>query len=414
VSTSSGLLRGVPAEIFLPKTVTDAVRVRLHPSDKQVHILQASSSFRLAGRTKQSGYTYEYEAGEVWRKPFWTAWGHGINVHSEVSGEAKTLRVSRFERRKPVNIQFNWGTFRLTAHNLVNVDAMVVKSYTGTVRIRRVAEPIFTIRGVPLRFRNHYRHTDHPDGSWTTSSELVAEFGPLSKPLRGIEIDGVLRELDDWLLLASVAARHRCICTGYDVSGPNAWVQFFRRNLVVPEAKQFSFHDSLVDIRDFWPFMRASYRKFLNFPEKELLRGALYPLLSRDGYTSQASFKSLFSALESLLKFIGRMISQNRPFGTLFELANQIYKFPLSDLWPLFDNNRGKSLVDIRNSVVHGDYLSPAQEMALSYAEEHLQWTIERVLLALFAWDLNRSLVNPDSLKNWFAYHEWDRQISAF
>ena len=331
-----------------------------------------------------------------------------------MSGEAETLRLSRFEGRKLANIQLRWGTFRLTTHNLVNVDGMVGKSYTGTVRVKRVADPVFTIRAVPLRFRNHYRYTDHPDGSWTTFSELVAEFGPLRKPLAVSELDSLYHELDDWLLLASLAARHRCICTGYDVSGPSVWVQFFRRNLVIPPAKQFSFRDSLIDVRDFWPFMRVVYRKFLKFPQKELLRGALYPLVSRSGRTLEGSFTSLFSALESLLKFIGRVILQDHPFKTMFEEANRKYKFPLSDLWPLFDRNQGASLVNIRNRVVHGDYLSPAQAFALSYADEHLQWTIERILLTLFGWDLNRSLVSPDALKNWHGCHEWNRQISAF
>jgi hypothetical protein len=44
---------------------------------------------------------------------------------------------------------------------------------------------------------------------------------------------------------------------------------------------------------------------------------------------------------------------------------------------------------------VHGSTLNAQQEHALMGAEQHMRWTVERALLAVFAWPMERSKVRP-------------------
>ncbi len=90
------------------------------------------------------------------------------------------------------------------------------------------------------------------------------------------------------------------------------------------------------------------------------------------------------------------------------------YSVSLDHLWPVTDNDGGISLLGIRNKLIHGGTLTHAQGSALMVAREHLQWTIERLLLGFFNWPISYSTASKEYLeKNLAMYKGWDTDRQA-
>jgi hypothetical protein len=164
--------------------------------------------------------------------------------------------------------------------------------------------------------------------------------------------------------------------------------------------------------------MLADYRRFEKLTHKEQFSHAIYPLISDADKTTEMSYFSLFSALESALLFANKTFrlfpKRHQNLHTRWSLFNARFTVDVSDLWPLTDNTTGITLVQLRNKVAHGEYLNPAQTLALLYAREHLRWAVERVLLSLLGWPIPRSKVSPGFLHHMHAYHNWKQARTAF
>ena len=57
------------------------------------------------------------------------------------------------------------------------------------------------------------------------------------------------------------------------------------------------------------------------------------------------------------------------------------------------------SLYQIRNQIVHGRILPHSGYRALMVAQFHLQWVLERCLLGVLTWDIERSCVSDRFLQ---------------
>lgn len=173
-----------------------------------------------------------------------------------------------------------------------------------------------------------------------------------------------------------------------------------------------------VDITDFPKFIRVAYRSFCRFTEKEQFSSAIYPLINDADKTTEMSYFGLFSALESALLFADLTFhlfpKGHRNLHERWRLFQAKYAVDLSDLWPIIDRTGGITLAQLRNKVAHGEYLNPAQTLALLYAREHLRWTVERVVLSLLGWPIPLSKVRPGFLGHKHAYRNWKPSRAAF
>jgi hypothetical protein len=139
------------------------------------------------------------------------------------------------------------------------------------------------------------------------------------------------------------------------------------------------------------------------------------------GATLSAGFKE-----ESVLKgpqnkSKQRLISGNLSalkriaFSTAFSKCCEYYRVNLEDLWQVSNRKgaEGWSLSEIRNELVHGESMSEPKLDSLMAAEKHLQWTVERLILAMLHWDISRSTVSSVHLENNLFYKNWeiDRRI---
>jgi len=100
--------------------------------------------------------------------------------------------------------------------------------------------------------------------------------------------------------------------------------------------------------------------------------------------------------------------------SAVFNKMCAFYSIDLHDLWPLIETNGGISLSNIRNKIVHGDTFSHIESHALMAAYEHLRWTLERLILSILGWPIEKSRVSGEFLSSHMAMAkgwEKDRKI---
>jgi hypothetical protein len=253
-----------------------------------------------------------------------------------------------------------------------------------------------------------------------------------------------LPDIDDFLLIASFAARQRTACLGWAASDKNSYATFYRGNYVFPRTDDD--HDidiGVIDIRDFEKFMQVCYSEFLKFGNKLALRNSLYSVLPSQSSTLEASFLKVFAGLETLIldfrrrdafefilqkdewdsfkKYLQRCIktatdpilnpeqraSMYRKLDELnrislresFDLFCKKYSVDLSDLWPVFGQDGLVGLVDIRNKLIHGDPLPHDLFGVLVVAKEHLLYVLERVIAMVLQWNIKKTKIDSSYLK---------------
>jgi hypothetical protein len=114
---------------------------------------------------------------------------------------------------------------------------------------------------------------------------------------------------------------------------------------------------------------------------------------------AQGKRDSIYSGLRSL---------NRAPVGAALRALCEQYRVDLSDLWPVTDDGNGITLAQIRNKLIHGYFIGPEFERSLWIARVHLEWIVERLLLAVLGWDGRRhSRVGFMALKIFAPYHNW-------
>lgn len=82
------------------------------------------------------------------------------------------------------------------------------------------------------------------------------------------------------------------------------------------------------------------------------------------------------------------------PFAAAVREFCRKHEVDLSDLWPLVSADGGVSLSNIRNRFAHGELIGDEEYRVLVFAREHVRWTVERMVLGLFGWPMDRSRVH--------------------
>lgn len=249
--------------------------------------------------------------------------------------------------------------------------------------------------------------------------------------------------LDEFLLLISFAFRTCIVWTGFELTlGNHQHCTYYRGNCLFPDGKgRPSIRDGVVEFREFKNFMDHIYPIFKKSTYKESLKHAIYVLCpgNSQNIILEENYLILFAALEAIVLTYRRTV--NREFilskdeckslnkavkntihhevkdkikrGELYSKLPELNRvalrtvfddfckdnsIDLSSLWPVFEKSDHKpGLSDIRNKLVHGD----TQEMLgfLSYAHEHLQYVLERIVCSLLNWPLERTEINSGILK---------------
>ena len=192
--------------------------------------------------------------------------------------------------------------------------------------------------------------------------------------------------------------------------------------------------------------------------DADVLSRAVGFTLDADSAPLELSFVSLYTALESALTFFRRQYEykilppddfarferdlkgwlkqhpllkdENAKRALIYEKLRELNRFPfshvfkifcerlaldLSDLWPLTGNADDWPLMEIRHRLVHGDPFRRRPASAVVCARAHLRWTVERMILSVVGWNIERSRVSPAALSNAGEnYTDWRDERAKF
>ncbi|MGA2517226.1 MAG: hypothetical protein ABSG44_11830 [Thermodesulfobacteriota bacterium] len=436
----------VRCKVYLPKKLTDPIALHFFPTENQVPHLRNVFEFSLQGDIESLSGVLDtsIQAQKVYSTGFSsTAWGPEITEHL-LTAEPADLQVIHFLSPDASNFTHKQtGSFWLTPSILLRPAKWISKSRTGDVRVETVRQFNFALtNGLRLIFDDSFRYSVNDEGDTVTFTELIARY-------EVGEIDNIreiarktLTFLDDFLLLVSLAERHRCICLGWETVDSKCVTEYYRRDLTIPTPKKDEGHDdTLIPPQKWQDFIEKTYQKFVGIELKENIRQAIQYTIYREGRTVENSFLTLFTALETLLEHFGlrpyiidpkqfkktfledlrewikkqplfagkkaefglmceKLLELNRvSFRSAFNGLCNSHPVFLGDLWPIINNTKEVSLYDIRNKLVHGEtFFNPLQQRALLTAEKHLRWSVERFILSVLGWGVSASNVSKGAL----------------
>jgi hypothetical protein len=428
-------INGVPCKIYLPERIHEKPYVVLKPSEEDVTRIMGSykGALKVIVYGFDKGIEISIEAPEIYFSESSTKyWGDGIS-ESTILGEPQDFHVVH-------HLKDNESPGRT---HLV----LWVSPNRFFTRVRNVE---FRLKdSVKLVFKKHFRYKTAQNGDLVQWSFLVA-CADLDVHADDAETlkNSILHDIDDFLLIASFAARQRTACLGWTARDKNSYATFYRGNYVFPQNDDDSSLDNngVIGIQDFERFMETCYPAFLRFENKLALRNALYSAVPSKPHTLETSFLYMFAGLETLIldfkrrkslefvlsedawtalrKYLRKCIKDStepklksqqrasiyRKLGELnrvslresFDVFCKKYSIDLADLWPVFGENGVVGLADIRNKLIHGDPFPQDLIGALVVAKEHLIYTLERVLARVLQWDVGETKVNPVYLRTHF------------
>jgi hypothetical protein len=339
--------------------------------------------------------------------------------------------------------------FWITPNELLTPSMHCSTFYTGEITRERLDNVEFLIEdGVRLVFDQHFKTKEIDSGELVQWSYLVA-CAELATPAADLEVlrSTVLPNLDDFLLIASLAAGKRTACLGWTATDQHCRATYYRGNFAFPDRDaKCHFYDGVAEHQSAEEFIDTCYANFLAHNDQLALRSAICAVVPLRKHTIEADFLSNFAGLETLLLSFRRQAklehilsseeweklreslekcirkstdprleSEQRAFvynkfdelnrvstRDAFDIFCRHYEIGLLDLWPVFGNKKAIGLVDIRNKLIHGDPFPNEFVDALGIANIHLQITLKRALVRVLGWDIARTYVNSGCLGYYF------------
>lgn len=286
-----------------------------------------------------------------------------------------------------------------------------------------------------VTFERRYRFTPSSVTDINVSSELVAVVSEPVKNYSGVDARATVELFNDFVLLASVASRHRVKTRGWKIDAPaqfeDAVVHPLESGAGISNSDEENVLIRREDACDFLKHCSETWRSFSD-DEARKLRYACYALAPSAKQTIEGSYLAMFPALEGLISiYIARQESKGLVYSrnTTWETVRKEFKraidaikvedaffnpnaikqnlsalerVPFAEsskevlknlgawsdlLWPLSDC-KPPSLSKIRHLLAHGEQVDAHKLGALIVAKRHLRLTLERTLCCALGWSL--------------------------
>jgi hypothetical protein len=439
-------IQNVACKVYFPERTHEKPYLLFKPS--RTDAVRMTGSFKGVFKANIIGLDKELQTTMVAPEVHFSEnstkyWGSDIS-ESTILGEPQNLHIIDHLKNRDEPSRTN-VEFWISPNTFISPLISQTSSYTGEIKHKRLRKFEFTIKGgTDLKFDKRFQSKTLQSRDLVQWSHLIAHF-EMDKP--AIELvnikDELLQDIDDFLLLVSVASRRRTACLGWTAYDNNSITKFYRGNYSFPDVyREVDLNDVVVDLQDFKNFMKRCYPSFQNYENKLALRNAMHSAIASNPHSLEASYLSMFAGLETLIldfrrtenielvlpkskfqqlrKYLKECVKKStkpelsviqqdhicNKLGELnrvslreaFEMFCDRYVIGLSDLWPVFGENGVVGLVDIRNKLIHGDPLPHDAFGALIVAKEHLSYTLERILLRVLGWEIEKSKVNPSFL----------------
>ncbi len=458
--------KDVLCRVYLPVKMTDSLELRLFPTEEQAKRLTRLPiwQYSVSGEVKNfNGEIFMLiSANKVFADKGVQTNFHGKDIREYLMvGSPEDLTLTQFFNgvKSEHNLGTVNGSFWVTGNPLLEPAGIISRSYTGNAEVETAWKFEFDINQIHITFEKHYRYYENDEGDTVSFDELVAGFKIEGATADSPQIPETLHKLNDVLLLASFAARQWCVCLGWSGSDSHMYVKHYIRNRTIPDKPnpQRSLRENLIEKSDFADFMKVAYSSFLSFTPNDPLRRAISLTIPIKNSILESEFVTLYTALEMLVLYFRRkkgleyVFQQNDTeqkkqwnkirkalkmyidqidlpendydkkrhmkdklselnrisFATAFEQFCNHYAVSLQDLWQVTNNKSGVSLSELRNKLVHGEHFNHEHLKALIFAKLHLQWTVERMILAVLGWNIEKSTISSWFLSTWVAYKEW-------
>jgi hypothetical protein len=355
--------------------------------------------------------------------------GQSEKRRARVRCEATDLRVThRSDSEEPKTTQI---VFWLTPNKSLKPLSSYESSYLGNVQVKRAWTYDFPLGNRRIVFDQHYtsevrgpRFVQWPQLVGVVETDAEPNDDPQSVAER------LLPELDDLLLVISLASATRTACIGWNASNGKQDTNYYRRDIAVPNGESdHRLHAGLVHQEKFVRFVTHCAEKLRELPEKQAARNAMWALVALQAPTLEEGFRTVFAALEDIVLAFRRargfeftldevrwshlrlelratikassLKCSKHERSLLYTKLDEVNRVPLKfaleqfclhygvdldDLWPVFGGQGGDGLYEIRNRLVHGGNIPLDSVDALMLASRHLHWTLARVLVARLGW----------------------------
>lgn len=179
-------------------------------------------------------------------------WGSDIS-ESTILGEPQNLHIIEHlkSRDKPDRTLVE---FWVSPNSFITPWMRQTSSYTGAITQKRLEKCEFTIKGgTVLKFDKHFKSKTLKNHDLVQWSHLIARFEIDIPAVELVTIKNeLLQDIDDFLLLVSVASRRRTACLGWSAYDKYSITKFYRGNYTFPDVhEEVNSNDVVVDIRDF-------------------------------------------------------------------------------------------------------------------------------------------------------------------
>lgn len=441
-------LTNIPCRLYLPNKIGNTPILELRPSKKDFHIIARSHDVGLKAEVIGRDNVTEkaIESSELRLLECITRnWGHDL-TESSIFAEPQHLRIVN-NLRGHTPKKRTLVSFWISPNDFLSPLIFSSRSYTGTVENKKknLYKKIIN-KGLALTFDKHFQYNDKNKMELRQWSNLVA-CAKINIPAENVDefLSTVLPEVDNFLLVVSLATKRRTACIGWTASDGKTFTTYYRGNFKYPDFKKDGrIEDGLIEHQDFGQFVDITHASFMAFENKLALRNAIWAIVPSKETTIEESFLRLFAGLETLVldfkrskgmeyvlplskwamvkenikKHIGsckelEMTSTQR--GSMYKKLDELnrislreafaafcieYAINVEDLWPVFNLAGIAGLVEIRNKLTHGDPLPSKLFPSLMVAREHLRALVERVMVSVLGWDYEQTKVSPQHIEH--------------
>ena len=445
ISSGDLIVPDIPCIIYRPQIPGKKPYIEFRPDQTQYAKLCPLPKGTLSLETADTGVATSIQADSVWfseHKP--PAWNKGF-LEASILGRPEELIITKRFLKKTSQRKTSI-TCWISPNSMLNPVQSRTISNDGCIEVENIAICKMTLKNnEPLSFEKQYDVQEQDGKKTILTSYLVAKTKSTiaAAAVEKIKND-VLSDIEDVLLLASLAARTRTACLGWMAIDSKVSVECYWGYLSVPSGKSdYNLDQGLVCEQNFESFIVDCYRSFQEYSDQEWLRNAIYPLVSLHKISMEPQFLSLYAGLESILLHFQRknklecVLSSSKwqvlkkeltkwihdytkdplekeqrefmyanleelnhvPIRKVYERFNNEYSVNCADLWPVFDVCGKVSLSMIRNFLIHGAPLPGKCHRAFGVALIHLRWTLERTIISILGWPVEKTEVDAGYLK---------------
>lgn len=442
------IIDNVLCKVFLPERNTDKPILKFRPTKEQYNqiIVSHKGSFEAEVLGFENKMEVSLNAPVVYFSEMQTRhWGADFSEYT-FDGEPQNLQVTRYVRGNNEPSK-TFLTIWLSPNSMLGPVMAKTSHYTGNIEFKRIHQLTFSLsEQITITLDNHFKEKKLGKNESKQWSYLVActEIGAHRKNMSACQTE-IIEYLDAFLSVSSLGSRTRTEWVGWQSSNHENLTEFYRGNFTFPTGESVpSFDEGLVSLKDFHDFLSVCYPTFLKHPNKKSIKQAIVSVVPGRRKVMEESYLSMFAGLEALLldfrerenlEFVmpeaekweamkkriknniaktiktemtkeqrcyiyNKLEELNRiPLRVAYNKFCDFYKINLSDLWPLFGGKGVVGLAEIRNRLIHGDQSLMQFHDALWVAEESLRFMLERILVKILGWPVDKTEVSNNFLR---------------